>query len=174
MRKLLPLLALVLSGCFSLTGKNAPAVVNYVLQDKIVASPAVAPSDPRSLLVLDTTTTAFYDDENLVYSSAPGTRSQYQYARWTERPGRRLMRQSETSQPDGTHSRHQTASSLAHQRTWPGRRDRSRSLPMPRLKFGSKGNGKTKLPEVSPIQAQMQEIKATHLIISPDLPPSTK
>ena len=90
MRKLLPLLALVLSGCFSLTGKNAPAVVNYVLQDKIVASPAVAPSDPRSLLVLDTTTTAFYDDENLVYSSAPGTRSQYQYARWTERPGKRF------------------------------------------------------------------------------------
>jgi cholesterol transport system auxiliary component len=64
--------------------------VNYVWQDKIVSNPTVAPSDPRSLLVLDTTTTAFYDDENLVYSSAPGTRSQYQYARWTERPGKRF------------------------------------------------------------------------------------
>jgi cholesterol transport system auxiliary component len=89
MKKILLLLVL-LSGCATLTGKNAPAVVNYVWQDKIVSNPTVAPSDPRSLLVLDTTTTAFYDDENLVYSSAPGTRSQYQYARWTERPGKRF------------------------------------------------------------------------------------
>lgn len=90
MKKILPVLALLLGGCFNLTGKNTPAVVNYVLEDKTAATRAAAPSDPRGLMVLDTTATSFYDGENLVYSSAPGTRSQYQYARWAERPGKRF------------------------------------------------------------------------------------
>lgn len=90
MKKLLPVLALVLSGCFSLTGQNTPEVVNYVLADKTPGTQAVAPTDPRGLVVLDTTATSFYDNENLVYSRTPGTRSQYQYARWTERIGKRF------------------------------------------------------------------------------------
>lgn len=80
--------ALMLSGCLGL-GKETPAVVNYVLQDLRVGTEQVAP-DSRSLLVLDTSATGFYDNENLVYSRAPGTRGQYQYARWTERPGKRF------------------------------------------------------------------------------------
>ena len=82
-------LALMLSGCLGL-GKDTPAVVNYVLEDLAAGPPKSAPTDPRSLLVLDTSATAFYDNENLVYSRASGTRGQYQYARWTERPGKRF------------------------------------------------------------------------------------
>lgn len=90
MKKLLPFLALLLGGCSVLTGQNTPVVVNYVLDDKTALTQKTARADPRALLVLDTTATAFYDNESLVYSSAPGTRSQYQYARWTERPGKRF------------------------------------------------------------------------------------
>lgn len=82
-------LALLLSGCLGL-GKNTPAVINYVLEDLNVGTERVAPADPRSLLILDTTATGFYDNEKLVYSRAAGTRGQYQYARWTERPGKRF------------------------------------------------------------------------------------
>lgn len=81
-------LALMLSGCVGL-GKETPVVINYVLEDLRVGSEKAA-ADPRSLLVLDTSATGFYDNENLVYSRAPGTRGQYQYARWTERPGKRF------------------------------------------------------------------------------------
>jgi cholesterol transport system auxiliary component len=56
-----------------------------------------APADPAALrpaaptlLVLDTTTGSFYDTEQLVFSRSAGTRSQYQFARWTERPGKRF------------------------------------------------------------------------------------
>lgn len=107
----LPLLAFVwvLSGCVNFGEKgDTQAVVNYVLSDTRPATPAVsvpadAPkdSDPLraqaraesyvpTLLVLDTTTTSFYDTDQLVFSRNPGTRSQYQFARWTERPGKRF------------------------------------------------------------------------------------
>lgn len=82
-------LSLLLNGCLGL-GKETPAVVNYVLEDLAVPAQKALPADPRSLLVLDTTASGFYDNENLVYSRAPGTRGQYQYARWTERPGKRF------------------------------------------------------------------------------------
>lgn len=81
--------ALLLGGCFGL-GKETPEVVNYVLEDLAAPPQKSTPTDPRSLLVLDTTASGFYDNENLVYSRAPGTRGQYQYARWTERPGKRF------------------------------------------------------------------------------------
>ena len=90
MKKLLPVLTLLLGGCSLLNGNNTPPVVNYVLEDKPVTSQTAGPADPRALLVLDTTATSFYDGESLVFSSTPGTRSQYQYARWTERPGKRF------------------------------------------------------------------------------------
>lgn len=88
--KLLPLVALLLSGCLNLTGKDSPVVVNYVLEDKTAATQTAAPADPRTLLVLDTIATGYYDNQSLVYSDTPGTRAQYQYARWTERPGKRF------------------------------------------------------------------------------------
>lgn len=88
--KLLPVAALLLGGCLNLTGKDSPAVVNYVLEDKAATTPTHASTDPRTLLVLDTTAMGFYDNESLVYSGTPGTRAQYQYARWTERPGKRF------------------------------------------------------------------------------------
>lgn len=80
---------LLLGGCFGL-GKETPEVVNYVLEDLAAPTQKSTPTDPRSLLVLDTTASGFYDNENLVYSRALGTRGQYQYARWTERPGKRF------------------------------------------------------------------------------------
>ena len=112
----LPLVALslVLAGCVNFAEKpNTPAMVYYVLQDASLkdAAPlrdkAQGDSDPlraearersyaRTLLVLDTTTDGFYDSDQLVFSRSAGTRGQYQFARWTERPGKRfadLMRE---------------------------------------------------------------------------------
>jgi len=43
-----------------------------------------------TLLVLDTVTGGFYDTDQLIFSRGPGTRGQYQFARWTERPGKRF------------------------------------------------------------------------------------
>ncbi len=87
----------MLAGCVNFGQQaNAPAVVYYVLED---AAPKDA--DPRrveargeshgpTLLVLDTTTGSFYDTDQLIFSRGTGTRGQYQFARWTERPGKRF------------------------------------------------------------------------------------
>lgn len=94
MNKSLPLLALALivSGCVNFGEKrDNTAVVNYVLSDiQPVAPAATVRVDAPTLLVLDTTTTSFYDSDQLVFSRAAGTRGQYQFARWTERPGKRF------------------------------------------------------------------------------------
>ncbi|MDT3706911.1 MAG: ABC-type transport auxiliary lipoprotein family protein [Thiobacillus sp.] len=101
--------ALALGGCINIGGKdNGPAVVHYVLSDATpAASPAPVRADvtedsgfPRSeargdvsaptLLVLDTTAGSFYDTDQIVFSRSAGTRGQYQFARWTERPGKRF------------------------------------------------------------------------------------
>ena len=85
-------LVLALSGCVSFgQSANAPGVVYYVLNDAEPATaPTPAPADAPTLLVLDTTTGGFYDTDQLIFSSSPGTRGQYQFARWTERPGKRF------------------------------------------------------------------------------------
>lgn len=84
------MIALSLSGCFSLAGnKNAPEIITYVLEDTRRATPA-ATTNPRTLLVLDTTTNAFYSTDNIAFSRAPGTRGLYQYARWSDRPDKRF------------------------------------------------------------------------------------
>ena len=84
--------SLVLAGCVSLGSSNeTPAVVYYVLNDP--APPAVdmpVRAGAPTLLVLDTATGSFYDTEQLIFSQTPGTRGQYQFARWTERPGKRF------------------------------------------------------------------------------------
>ncbi|MDO9468083.1 MAG: ABC-type transport auxiliary lipoprotein family protein [Thiobacillus sp.] len=109
MKSLTVLLALsfVLTGCVNVGNRSAmPAVVYYVLDDVAPAAEATpartdALKDPdplraearvasRILLVLDTATGSFYDTDQLVFSRSAGTRGQYQFARWTERPGKRF------------------------------------------------------------------------------------
>lgn len=114
MRSVLALatLSLMLAGCLSIGDKaNAPAMVHYVLEDAApIGSVSMRPeadgdapkahdpqatqtpreSDVPTLLVLDTTTGSFYDTDQLIFSRSAGTRGQYQFARWTERPGKRF------------------------------------------------------------------------------------
>ncbi|MFN3543418.1 MAG: ABC-type transport auxiliary lipoprotein family protein [Thiobacillus sp.] len=91
---LLLALAAVLTGCVNLgVGQRGelPGVVYYVLDDATPASsPAPVPAGAPVLLVLDTATGGFYDSDQIVFSRSPGTRGQYQFARWTERPGKRF------------------------------------------------------------------------------------
>lgn len=84
-------LVLMTAGCINvgLDNKNAPPETNYVLNDLGRTPPQHPPKD-LSLVVLDTQTSAFYDTDGLVYSDSKGTRSYYRYARWTERPGKRM------------------------------------------------------------------------------------
>jgi len=85
-------LTLMLTGCLNLGARtDTPGVVYYMLDDP--THPAVATpvrADAPTLLVLDTATGGFYDTEQLIFSRSPGTRGQYQFARWTERPGKRF------------------------------------------------------------------------------------
>lgn len=84
------MLALSLGGCVSLSGnKNGSSIVTYLLADAGHARPALT-TNPRTLLVLDAATSAFYNTENMAFSRASGTRGLYRYARWTERPGKRM------------------------------------------------------------------------------------
>ncbi len=84
--------ALALAGCVNLADQpDFPAVVYYVLDDPAAAAPsAPVAADAPTLVVLDTTASGFYDTDQIVFSRSPGTRGQYQFARWTERPGRRI------------------------------------------------------------------------------------
>ncbi len=92
-------LALLLAGCVNFGDQpDSPAATYYVLDDaasgkpeaaKVADSPRAAAQAPV-LLVLDTTASGFYDSDQLVFSRAAGTRGQYQFARWTERPGKRF------------------------------------------------------------------------------------
>jgi cholesterol transport system auxiliary component len=97
-----------LTGCISLGASSAPAVVYYVLNDAAPAAPAtplpataLKDSDPLrskervesyapTLVVLDTGAGGFYDTDQLIFSRSADTRGQYQFARWTERPGKRF------------------------------------------------------------------------------------
>ena len=85
-------LSLMLTGCVNFGEKaNTPAMVYFVLNDPVpAAEPAPLRADAPTLLVLDTTTGSFYDTDQIVFSRSAGTRGQYQFARWTERPGKRF------------------------------------------------------------------------------------
>lgn len=92
-------LALALAGCISFDGKGGAAPTIYYVLDDVVPADTAAPVEgraagaggaPRTLLVLDTTSSGFYDNDQLVFSRTPGTRGYYQFARWTERPGKRF------------------------------------------------------------------------------------
>lgn len=88
----LAVLALALAGCVNFGEKtDSIAPTFYVLEDAMpAASPQKPPAAAPVLLVLDTTASGFYEGDPLVFSRAPGTRGQYQFARWTERPGKRF------------------------------------------------------------------------------------
>jgi len=94
MTKNLALLGCViaLAGCVNLSEqRDTAASVNYVMNDTVPGiKPAAVRPDAPTLLVLDTTTSRYYDTDQLIFSRAPGTRGQYQFARWTERPGKRF------------------------------------------------------------------------------------
>jgi cholesterol transport system auxiliary component len=63
----------------------------YVLQD-LAGTGASKPgaATGRVLLLSPAFASAFYETQNLVFSRAPGQRGYYQFAAWTERPGRAL------------------------------------------------------------------------------------
>jgi cholesterol transport system auxiliary component len=96
--------AAALTGCVNFGEQSdSPGVVYYVLSDSSPAAAAKpAPATPQdagppraearipTLLVLDTAAGGFYDSDQLVFSRSAGTRGQYQFARWTERPGKRF------------------------------------------------------------------------------------
>jgi len=81
-----------LTGCLNLgDASKAPAVVYYVLNDAVPAAPATPlPATAPTLVVLDTSASGFYDTDQLIFSRSADTRGQYQFARWTERPGKRF------------------------------------------------------------------------------------
>jgi uncharacterized lipoprotein YmbA len=79
----------LLAGCVSF--QDVPPREYYVLDDlaRAGASRPAAPAG-RVLLVNPASTSPFYDTQNMVFSRSPGQRAYYQFAGWTERPGRRL------------------------------------------------------------------------------------
>jgi cholesterol transport system auxiliary component len=92
--------AMLLTGCP--TFPDVPPREYYVLADlgKVGASKPAAPAGGRVLLVSPASASPFYDTQSLVFSRNAGQRAYYQFAGWTERPGRRLtellMRRLET------------------------------------------------------------------------------
>lgn len=84
---------LVLAGCvnFGLAQQDDPrAIVYYVLEDGGRPPAAAVAPLPRTLLLADTAAAAFYDTDGMAYSNEPGTRGYYQFARWSERSGKRF------------------------------------------------------------------------------------
>jgi|GEM_PF-720787 len=79
---------LAAAGCTVLTGPSQ-APVHYVLTDPRPV-PKLSTQRQQALLVREMDVPAFYQDPRLVHSRAPGTRSHYEYARWSDPPGRRL------------------------------------------------------------------------------------
>lgn len=87
MKRLIALIGLLVAGCVS--APSVPPLQYYVLGDAGAAPEArrAAVGGPV-LLVHPTSVNAFYDTQRLVYSRTPGERAYYQFAAWTERPGR--------------------------------------------------------------------------------------
>lgn len=81
--------SLAAAGCTSLIGGDAPQPTFYVWQDSGAGAPAPQ-ALARTLLVAPTSTATFYDSQRIAFSREAGTRGQYQFAAWTERPGRRF------------------------------------------------------------------------------------
>jgi cholesterol transport system auxiliary component len=87
MKALAAAAVLLLAGCVG--NGNVPAMQYYVLGGESDAA-RVRPASQRGqvLLVQPTSSAAFYDTQRLAFSRTPGQRAYYQFAAWTERPGR--------------------------------------------------------------------------------------
>jgi ABC-type uncharacterized transport system auxiliary subunit len=82
---------LSLAGC-SLPGARPQAISHYVLEVPAVAGITVPANAVRPILLLrEAEAGGFSQSLRLVYSRAPGTQAQYQYARWNEAPPKRLF-----------------------------------------------------------------------------------
>ncbi len=92
MKQIYGLLALALlgflAGCGAITGRGKP-VIHYVLTDPGPVQRAQQ-TRPGVLLLREMEASAFYQEPRLAYSKAPGTLSHYEFARWSELPGKRL------------------------------------------------------------------------------------
>lgn len=85
----LPALLALVGGCIS--GADLPARDFYVLEDAGSAAPAKSTARVnRTLLIAPVAVSAFYDTQSVAFSRTAGQRAYYQFASWTERPGRRL------------------------------------------------------------------------------------
>lgn len=82
-------LAATLAGCTAFFGGDVPQPTFYLWRDAGKSVPA-AQRSPRTLLVAPTETVAFYDSQRIVFTRAANTRDRYQFASWTDRPGRRF------------------------------------------------------------------------------------
>lgn len=80
-----------LAGCLPVPTAGPPQQY-FVLSDLNNPAQGQRSAQPagRALLVNPTVTSPFYDTQSLVYSRAAGQRGYYQFAGWTERPGRRF------------------------------------------------------------------------------------
>lgn len=87
-RTLLAGLCLALGACTGLPGPARP-VTHYVLSDP---GPVIRTAHTHEgvLLLREMDVSAFYQEPRLAYSRAPGTRAHYEFARWSELPGKRL------------------------------------------------------------------------------------
>ncbi|MHB1676397.1 MAG: ABC-type transport auxiliary lipoprotein family protein [Sulfuriferula sp.] len=86
-KTLITLLIVSLSGCVNL-GLNAGdhPRQTFVLEDQPGNPPAIPATQPYTLLVENTRSSSFDNNESLVFSRAPHTRGRYQYAHWSELP----------------------------------------------------------------------------------------
>jgi cholesterol transport system auxiliary component len=85
------LMALLVAGC---AFTRSEPVVYHVLRDPgPAAMPGVAARPPSGILLVSATATdSFYDTISIAFSRGEGTRGYYQFAFWTERPGRAFQR----------------------------------------------------------------------------------
>jgi cholesterol transport system auxiliary component len=77
----------LIAGCVSTP--NLPPIQHYVLEDLGAAAQARRTTQGTAVIVVQpTSVSSFYDTQRLAHSRAAGQRAYYQFAAWTERPGR--------------------------------------------------------------------------------------
>jgi cholesterol transport system auxiliary component len=97
MKRLISLFALVMTGCAVLSPGDAQSIAYYVLRDlnteRAVHTPGASASGPASQTVLmigGVTAAALHDSDRMVYTRDGAGHGYYQFAHWSERPGKRL------------------------------------------------------------------------------------
>lgn len=100
MKLLLSLFAVLLAGCAVLSPGDSQSVAYYVLKDlkteqgiAAVQPQPAAGRDPKSgrvLMLGGVTAAALHDSDRMVYTRDGAGHGYYQFAHWSERPGKRL------------------------------------------------------------------------------------